>query len=264
MVTDWDQIAAAGFAVPAEADVDALAADLAEALADPDPRVRDGAAYAVLATWIERGVLDRQLTWLGHTMAARLTDPRIQARTFAALVLAWVIERGTYDEAWTRAFADWYPAETDLRGHDTKLGWLHAVAHGADLLGVLGRDPRVRPEWMLELGARRMLADTQYVWRDQEDDRLGYAMALILARPHLTIAHSTNWLSLIDQKFATAEPGPVPPYASNTIRTLRMVYLLADRGVRAEEGAPPQQLAHRDKVISQLAKSLAAVSWFAG
>jgi hypothetical protein len=264
MVTDWDQIAAAGFAVPAEANVDALTADLAEAMADPDPRVRDGAAYAVLATWIERGVLDRQLNWLGSTMAARFEDARIQARTFAALVLAWVVERGAYDEAWTRAFADWYPAETDLRGYDARLGWLHAVAHGADLLGVLGRDPRVRPEWMLELGTRRMLADTQFVWRDSEDDRLGYAMALILARPHLTIAHSTSWLDLIDQKFATAEPGPVPPYASNTIRTLRMLYLLADRGVRAEEGAPAQQLAHRNQVIDKVAKSLAAVSWFAG
>jgi hypothetical protein len=264
MVTDWDQIAAAGFAVPTDSDVDALAADLAEAMADPDPRIRDGAAYAALATWIERGVLDGQLNWLGTTMAARFDDPRIQARTFAALVLAWVIERGAYDEAWARAFADWYPAETDLRGYDTRLGWLHAVAHGADLLGVLGRDPRVRPEWMLELGARRMLADTQYVWRDSEDDRLGYAMALILARPHLTIAQSTGWLDLVDQKFASAEPGPVPPYASNTIRTLRMLYLLADRGVRAEEGAPAQRLAHRDKVIDQLAKSLGAVSWFAG
>jgi hypothetical protein len=264
MVTDWDQIAAAGFVVPPDADIDALTSDLAEAMADPDPRVRDGAAYAALATWIERGVLDRQLDRLGATMAARFSDSRIQARTFAALVLAWVIERGTYDEAWTRAFADWYPAETDLRGYDARLGWLHAVAHGADLLGVLGRDPRVRPEWMLELGARRMLADTEFVWRDSEDDRLGYAMALILARPHLTIAQSTSWLDLIDQKFATAEPGPVPPYASNTIRTLRMLYLLADRGVRAEEGAPPQRLAHRDKVITQLAKSLAVVSWFAG
>jgi hypothetical protein len=264
MATDWDQIAAAGFAVPADANLDALAAGLAEAMADPDPRVRDGAAYAALATWIERGVLDRQLNWLGTAMAARFGDPRVQARTFAALALAWVIERGAYDEAWARAFADWYPAETDVRGYDARLGWLHAVAHGADLLGVLGRDPRVRPEWMLELGARRMLADTQYVWRDSEDDRLGYAMALILARPHLTIAQSTGWLDLVDQKFATAEPGPVPPYASNTIRTLRMLYLLADRGVRAEEGAPPQRLAHRDKVIDHVAKSLGAVSWFAG
>jgi hypothetical protein len=264
MVTDWDRIAAAGFAVPADADIDALAADLAEALADPDPRIRDGAAYAVLATWIERGILDRQLNSLGATMAGRFSDVRIQARTFAALVLAWVVERGAYDEGWARAFADWYPAETDLRGHDSRLGWLHAVAHGADLLGVLGRDPRVRPEWMLEVGARRMLADTQFVWRDSEDDRLGYAMALILARPHLTIAQSTRWLDLVDEKFATAEPGPVPPYASNTIRTLRMLYLLADRGVRAEEDAPAQQFAHRGEVITRLAKTLATVSWFAG
>ena len=94
----------------------------------------------MLATWIERGELDGQLDWLGAAMADRFADPQVQARTFAALILAWVVERGRYDEHWARAFTAWYPAETDLRGYDPELGWLHAVAHGADLLGVLGRD----------------------------------------------------------------------------------------------------------------------------
>ena len=108
-----------------------------------------------------------------------------------------------------------------MRGYDAKLGWLHAVAHGADLLGVLGRHAQVGPERMLALAARRMLADSDYVWRDQEDDRLGYAIALTLGRPDLTAAQATGWLDLIDERFATGKPGPVPPYASNTIRTLR-------------------------------------------
>jgi hypothetical protein len=54
-VTDWQRIADADFAVPDGTSRDALAAELAGALADPDPQVRDGAAYAVLATWISRG-----------------------------------------------------------------------------------------------------------------------------------------------------------------------------------------------------------------
>lgn len=263
-MADWQQIADAGFAVPAGADLDSLAAKLAEALADPDPRIRDGAAYATLAAWIENGTFDAQLAWLGGQMAARLSDPRIQARSFAPLVLSWVAGRGSFDESWVREFEHWYPTETDVRGYDDQLGWLHAVAHGADLVGVLGTDRRVRPERMLELAARRMLADTDYVWRDQEDDRLGYAIGLTLTRTDLMAAQSTQWLDLIDAKFATGDPGPVPPYASNTIRTLRMLYLLAGRGVRPEPGAAARPLSHRDDVLDRLAKSLAMVSWFAG
>jgi hypothetical protein len=260
-VTDWQEIADAEFAVPPDADLSGLAAELAEALADPDPAVRDGPAYAVLATWLERGVLDAQLQWLGETMTARFTDPRVQARTFAPLVLAWVIERGGYDGRWVDAFERWYLAETDVRGYAAELGWLHAVAHGADLLGVLGRHAQVGAERMLVLAARRMLADSDYVWRDQEDDRLGYGIALTLGRPELTAAQATGWLDVIDERFATGKPGPVPAYASNAIRTLRAVYVLADRGVRAEPTADPQPLPHREPVKQRLARSLSLVGF---
>ena len=263
-VTDWQEVADAEFAVPADADLDMLTDELAEALADPDPQVRDGAPYGVMATWLETGVLAAQRARLGETMAARFSDQRVQARTFAPLVLAWVIEAGGYDESWVQAFERWYPAETDLRGYDQELGWLHAVAHGADLLAVLGRHELVRPERMLALAAQRMLADTDFVWRDQEEDRLGYAIARTLARPGLTAAQSTAWLDLVDERFATAERGPVPPFASNAIRTLRMLYLLADRGVRAKPGADPEPLRHREEVMQRLAKSLSVVAWFAG
>jgi hypothetical protein len=263
-VTDWQKIVDSGFELPPGADLAALTADLSAALADPDPDVRDGAAYAVLATWIKRGVLDGRLSGLGDQMAARFADPRIQARTFAALVLAWIIERGWFDHAWVQAFERWYPAEEDLRGFDPHLGWLHAVAHGADLLGVLGRDERVQPEQMLELAARRMLADTEYVWRDAEDDRLGCAVALTLSRPGLTAEQSTRWLDLIDEKFSAGRPGPVPAYASNSIRTLRLLYLLADRGVRSRPDGRPMPLTHRAEVKERVARSLAPVTWFSG
>ena len=262
-MTDWDTIAAADFAVPA-GDLAALAGELADGLADPDPAVRDGSAYSVLATWISRGVLDAQLGFLGAAMAARFGDERVQARTFAPLVLAWVVERGAFDDAWVVAFADWYPAETDLRGYDAGLGWLHAVAHGADLLGVLGRHSRVAPARMLDLAAARMLAETDFVWRDQEDDRLAYAVALTLTRPELTLAEATEWLAPVAATFAAGEAGPVPPLASNSMRTLRALYLLAARGVRPEPDADPLPLAHRDAVLDQLAATLALVAWYAG
>ncbi|MGW5030708.1 DUF2785 domain-containing protein [Streptomyces nigra] len=35
-------------------------------------------------------------------------------------------------ERWCAAFSAWYPQERDTPGWDDSLGWLHAVAHGAD------------------------------------------------------------------------------------------------------------------------------------
>lgn len=83
-MTDWSRIEADDCAVPTDRPLEELVRELSAALADPDPDVRDGAPYAVLATWIERGVIDepRRLA-LGDEMAARFQDPEIQARTFA-------------------------------------------------------------------------------------------------------------------------------------------------------------------------------------
>jgi Protein of unknown function (DUF2785) len=195
----------------------------------------------------------------GYTeRACPATAPALQVR------VRRVIERGGFAEHWVTAFERWYPTETDTRGYEPELGWLHAVAHGADLLGVLGRHPQVASDRMLSLAARRMLAGTDRVWRDQEDDRLGHAIARTLARPGLTVAQSVSWLDVIDQRLAAGEPGPVPAFASNTMRTLRMVYPLADRGVRASSAAAAEQLPHRDEVKAVLATSLSAVGWFAG
>jgi len=100
---------------------------------------------------------------------------------------------------------------------------------------------------MLELAAARMLARTEYVWRDMEDDRLGFAIARTLTRPDLSADQATGWLRPVLADFRAAEPGPMPPHASNTIRTLRVVYLLADRGIqpRGAEGVVPVGCAGR-------------------
>ena len=239
------------------------ASELTEALRSPDPVLRDELALTVLAGLVP--TLDSESRHaLGASMAARFADPEVQARTFAALILAELLAHGEFQPSWLSAFEAWYPAETDLRGYDQELGWLHAVAHGADLLGAFGRCPQVDPASMLRLAAARLLAPTDYVLRDQEDDRLGYALALTCTRGELTEAESVGWLNPVAADFEAGEPGPVPPHASNTMRTLRMLYLLADRGVRPPTGGDPLPLAHRDALKRRLAEVLALASPNAG
>ncbi|MBV2156480.1 DUF2785 domain-containing protein [Kitasatospora sp. SUK 42] len=257
-MTDWKTIEAADYAVPADRPLEELVRELSRALADPDPLVRDGEPYAVLATWIARGVIDapRRLE-LGDEMAERFGDPRIEARTFAPLVLDMLVAKGDVKSGWVDAFERWYPAEQDLRGHDETLGWLHAVAHGADLLGSFGRHPEVAPVRMLDLAAARLTAPTDHVYDQMEDDRLARAVARILTRTDLSERDAVGWLDPIAERFgADRISTPVPAHISNCLRTLRMLHLLADRGVRPTSDLPAEPLHHRDAVKSGVAAVL--------
>ncbi|MFF2818710.1 DUF2785 domain-containing protein [Kitasatospora cineracea] len=249
------------------ADRDPTAAELSAvsaALRSPDPAERDGRAYPRLAGWVPGLPEERRLA-LGDAMAARFEDTEVQARTFAPLVLAAVVRTGTLRPAWPAAFARWYPAETDLRGHHPELGWLHAVAHGADLLAAFGQHPEVDPEPLTALGAARLLAPTGHVFDAMEDDRLGHALALTLSRPELTERQAVGWLDAVAEVFATGEPGPVPAEVSNTLRTLRVVHLLAVRGVRPRWGAPQvRALPHGAAVGERIAEVLAVAAPYAG
>ncbi|PBC70724.1 uncharacterized protein DUF2785 [Streptomyces sp. TLI_235] len=240
-----------------------LVAALSADLRSPDPAVRDEQAYVLLNRWIPR-LLPEIRHRLGDEMAERFTDPAIQARTFAPLILARLVRLGDHDPAWQRAFATWYRTETDLRGHDPELGWLHAAAHGADLLGAYGRSPHTEPAELLELASDRLLAPTDHVFDAMEDDRLGLAVALTLTRPELTERQSVDWLTPITADFAAGRPGPVPAHASNTVRTLRVLYLLADRGVRPAPDAAPVRLTHAHAVREAVAEVLATACPCAG
>jgi Protein of unknown function (DUF2785) len=215
--------------------------DLLEMLRSPDPLERDDIAYLGMVQRIGSGAEDDGLIALGDEIAGRLGDDEIQTRSFAALILGDIVERDQVtalatEEAvlrWRDAFAGWYATEKDLRGWDESLGWLHAVAHGADTLAAFGRSARLNRDdlrALLDIACARLLAPTDFVLRDQEDDRLGYALALVLSRPELDEDDSVRWLRPILAAFEAGGPGPVPANASNAMRTLRVLYLLCDRG----------------------------------
>ncbi|MEV0588791.1 DUF2785 domain-containing protein [Nonomuraea sp. NPDC050310] len=257
-MTDWEAVRANDCVVPADRPFDELVEELVQAVRDPDPIIRDGHAYAVLSTWIERDVIDAERrAKIGSVMAARFDDHEIQARTFAPLILDMIVSKGDYASGWEAAFTRWFPAEADVRGYDERLGWLHAVAHGADLLGTFGQHPAVRPAAMLELAAARLLAPTAYVFAQQEDERLAQAIARCLTRPELTVVEALGWLETVAADLAALPRGPIPAHAANTIRTLRVLYILAGEGVRTRRDATPVALPHGAAIKEKLGSVLA-------
>lgn len=253
-MTDWAQVRDTDYAVPSDRPLDELVAELVGMLRSPDPAVRDRQAYSILATWIDRGVLSaQQLRALGDEMIPRFTDGEIQSRTFAPLILDVIVSAaGVFEPSWVPPFERWYVAEEDLRGYDEKLGWLHAVAHGGDLLGTFGLHPAVEPVQMLRLGIGRLLTPTSYVLRDMEDDRLGYALAVTLTRDDLSDADATSWLDPALRALSLPVEG-ITPELTNTIRTLRVLYVLADHGVRMGDEKLLTQIPRRDQVKTKLA-----------
>jgi uncharacterized protein DUF2785 len=259
---------AADFALPAGATLSELVDELLTDLCSPDPGLRDDQAYPILATWIEAGLFDRELAPLGERVIGLFGHPHVQARTFAALILAGLIHRDSVADLldqetvlnWLDGFAAWWLTETDLRGWDNELGWLHAIAHGSDVLRVASQSPRLGHDQLiplLHLAGARLVRDTDYVFAHQEDDRMALAIAAALIRPELPESAATDWLGTIRSYFEASAPGPVPAPAANAMRTLRSLYVMTDRGVRLEfdgdeESIPP----HRSEILLAIGELL--------
>lgn len=256
-MTDWQRIRANEFAFPEGGSVVELLAELVDMLASPDPQIRDEIAFSALASWVDDGVVpDDQLRTLGDLMLQRFEAEQVQARSFAALALAVIVgSRGVCEVRWVDAFESWYTTETDLRGHHDTLGWLHAVAHGADLLGTFGLRLEVEPRRMLDLATARMLTATDTVWHDLEHDRLAHALGKVLTRQDLSTENASAWLDPVAKALSGGQRGPVPAHVSNTLHTLRTLYMLVSRGVRV---GPSQVLPvpRRELVLDRVAEAL--------
>lgn len=241
---------------------DAALRSLVDDLACPDPAVRDAGAYAALARLVRDGAVavdDR--AWLAGVMIERLGHERAEARAFAPLVLASLVACGDFQDAWVLAVSRWYVAEQDVRGHDPELGWVHTIAHGADFFGACGAAGVGDPVALLDALARRLVEPTDLVWRDQEDDRLACALALVLARDDVDEPTAVGWLSHVRALFAAGSPGPVPAEASNTMRTLRSLHVALGEDVL--RGDAPVVVAHAAPVRREVARLLAEVTpWF--
>jgi len=249
---------------------------LVDQLRSPDPAVRDEQAYSALAKRVASGREDAQLVAVGDAAAALLSDDAIQARTFGALLLASVVNRANtgvegprpvHVVSWLAAFAEWYGTETDLRGHDRGLGWLHAVAHGADVLGEFAASPLLGPAELLvllDVARERVQAPTGHHLTQNEDDRLALAVMAVLSRDEVGIEELAGWVDRLARSWRGAPTGPVAPEVDNTLRFTRTLHLQLTLGVRHEPGADVRHPGTRDELVHLLGTALADVHWFYG
>jgi len=250
-------------------------ARLVDDLRSPDPAVRDDGAYQGLAELAGDGALDEHLLELGDRAAALLTDGAVQARSFGALLLALVVDRDTRtgradDEStqrWLVSACRWYPAERDTRGWDPGLGWLHAVAHGADALGELAASPRTGRDdlaVLLDTLVSRVVEPTDQHWLQDEDDRVALAVMVVLLRDMLDEEQVRRAIGRLSTGWTEVAAGPVPAGADNCVRLARTLHLQLTLGVRAEPGAAVRHPTLRAEALRALGSALAGMHWFYG
>ncbi len=197
----WRAIAKNDGKPPAGSSPRELAPELIADLGSTDAELRDGLAYDLLVHWIYQGGLtDDEVRPLMVTLLANLragigergTDS-VFRRSCSALILSVVAARnnerqlpfltpGEYRTLLDAALA-YLADEKDERGFDPEKGWVHSVAHTADLLKFLVRDPRLTPANQTRVldALRAKLHDAPEPYTHGEDERLA-RVVISLAR----------------------------------------------------------------------------------
>jgi uncharacterized protein DUF2785 len=210
----WRQMAKNHYAIPSGQEVFPLARELSGYLGSPDPQLRDGLAYSMLATWIvrQRKLSAEELVTLLEEWQANLrmgigetgTDS-IFRRSFSALCLAALAERDLNDpflgEGRFRTLLNgaltYLSDERDLRGFDVNKGWIHATAHTADLLAALAQNKfltKQDQERVLRAITER-LASANEIFNHGEQDRLANVAAAIASRDDVDLDGWRSWVA---------------------------------------------------------------------
>ncbi|MBP0027140.1 DUF2785 domain-containing protein [Roseofilum sp. Guam] len=95
-------------------------------------------------------------------------------------------------------YLEYLQQEQDLRGYvDAEKGWAHGIAHVADSLVVLGRNPYLNESDLIQLLdsiSSKLRHPMPSVYLHSEEERLARAAVSICQRNQLTIAQINDWL----------------------------------------------------------------------
>lgn len=218
-VTDpafWRAVAANEFKVPAGQPMPAMLDALTGLLGSPDPVLRDDVAYSTLVNWIYRqrvvSVEDRRRlldVWQANLRVGigETGTPSVLRRSFSALALGTLVildneapylERAQFAGV-LQAAVTYLRDEKDVRGFDPTLGWMHAVAHSADVLKFLARSRHltVAEQGVVLQAIADVAVRLETPLINGEDERLARAVLSIAGRPDMDEAAMAAFLKRV-------------------------------------------------------------------
>lgn len=242
------------------------AQQILDGLASPDPAVRDGQAMTALEKGLEDGSLAEEVDHIRAVCIRRLGEDHIHIRSFAALALARLVRAGWGEADVVEPLLAWYHEEGDTRGFDAELGWLHAVAHGADCIAELVRAGLLSPDRGMCALARRAVQPGP-VWIQQEYARVARAMLRADLDAGSACDGATRWCDLVmgeldafeERAGAEGLPTGPPPWLTNLSATLMALVVAVDEGEVPVEARRRQETVLRDPAVAILRRIM---PWF--
>ena len=189
-----------------------------ENIGNPNPEIRDDLVFNLFGQFIFEQLITReQLRWMIEKMnVTNSLEFRIEetgsvtaCRSFSALVMGMILQvdgdqTSGYDSClttserttWMQNGIRYLTREQDRTGYDEKLGWVHAFAHGADLLGTIISHPKCTQEYVVE--ALEVISDifqkSQQPFIDEEEKRLGLAIFFGIESGNLSQKLLCEWM----------------------------------------------------------------------
>lgn len=183
-------------------------------LSDVRPEIRDDLCYTILAKGIINRVFTKeQIRWIADDLYQNnrlfqqmdIQGEATLGRSFVALVWGILLgEDGSIGELLTEdermyAFKSaiaYLQLEKDYRGYDECYGWVHAIAHGADLLSAALSHPNC-----LKAVSKQSLNVVTHIFNtatspfiDEEEQRLGMAIVAGIHAGNVTQLQLVEWM----------------------------------------------------------------------
>ena len=213
-------------------------------IGDHDPEVRDGLVYPVLAHLLHDDVLSNEE--LCHITEDFLTDKylfydinnkeefSVLTRSFTVLQLAVIVYKHNMkpilsEEQFKKLVKDtisYFEQETDFRGFVEDIGWLHSIAHAADLFSQLMRNKQVKEKDLKKIFRviqnRFMIHEYQFI--HDEDERMINGIEHAIKRDILPKEFVIEWIKGF-KKYERGDEWPEAYHITlNIKRFLRSMY----------------------------------------
>lgn len=244
MGTNWAEGAANGYAVPEGLHPPDALDELMGMLSSEDPEVRDTQAYSTLAHWTRAGHFDTVLRELGDEAAYGLSNESVLVRSFSALVLSEAIRRDRLAAVlpehivaiWMECWMRWYPNEPDVRSFEEDVGWIHSVAHGADVARELALHAIMSNDELRHLmeNLTERLKSLPIHLNQTEDDRLALAILAVFSREDYEPEDVEEWAGTYRRLWTDLEPGLISPGPALAVRILHSLHTLLHLGATVE------------------------------
>jgi hypothetical protein len=221
----WQTIINHDYTPPADAPLSSLVRELSSHLASTDPELRDSIAYTVLTQWLYvKQLVPHELrceliaewsTNLRRGIGEQGT-PTVFRRSFSALMLSVAaaldnkvhfLERTDFERL-LHAALGYMRDEKDTRGFDAEKGWVHSVAHTADLLKFLARSRHLEVDEQSAVlkSVSDKLADLDHALVHGEDERLARVAVSIIARPDFDLLMFETFVAELQPTPSTGPP----------------------------------------------------------